>query len=543
MSVCIRDAGEILEHSLHDSPIMCKEQDLLGRDEFVDRLYQEITCIPYKDSIVYGLYGGWGEGKTSVLNLLQSKFLENDNFLVVYFDPWKYDNREAMLTAFYKKVEQIINEKYILEAFQSLLFKYQDVIKSGISKTGFNINFYMEEPTLEDIKKRIEAFLDRINKKLLFIFDDIDRMQADEVLLMLKFVHVNLNFHYTVYILSFDYLKVSEMIKNVSDIGEDYFEKIIQKPICIPDADEDLFDEFFGKNLDMIFNNLEIEGKAKKELAENFAVIYNSHIHKLLANLRTVKRYLNSVSLSLPMIKNEVNISDFLLLEIVKVFFPKVYEDISRNSWCYTIPDWSSNYAKVFRFSSFLSDDKSEQNKIIRVHIDNIINNEHNSEVVLAILKELFPVKIGSVFHKPSFGRYEDKNRLRLEKRIQHPDCFKKYFLLAVQKSDIPDEIIEFQISQINTLAEKKSYQEIENLLNDYKNNNELLKLLKKFKVFVEKISETSAKNIVKYICGNSDKLEIVEDRDFFSDDEFSYSKYFVLFLMNSKFDEDEIFN
>ena len=65
-----------------DEPISSDKDDILGRVDFVDGLYRQIEALPFPDSFVIGLYAGWGEGKTSVLNLLAQPTLGgNENNL------------------------------------------------------------------------------------------------------------------------------------------------------------------------------------------------------------------------------------------------------------------------------------------------------------------------------------------------------------------------------------------------------------------------------------------------------------------------------
>lgn len=77
-------------HSLSDEPISSDKQDLLGRGKFIEDLYKEITNLPFSDSFVFGLYGSWGEGKSSVINLLRNKVEKNIDFLIVNYDPWYF---------------------------------------------------------------------------------------------------------------------------------------------------------------------------------------------------------------------------------------------------------------------------------------------------------------------------------------------------------------------------------------------------------------------------------------------------------------------
>lgn len=164
-------------YELSDESIQFAEQDLLGRGKFIEDLYREITNLPFIDSFAFGLYGSWGEGKTSVINLLKNKFKENGKFLMVNFDPWYYKDEEAILTALYGEIERVVSEKFILPDFKNTLAKYQKLISLGMPhQTGIRIDFSFPEESLKEVKERIESYIAQIKKKIIVFIDDIDRL-------------------------------------------------------------------------------------------------------------------------------------------------------------------------------------------------------------------------------------------------------------------------------------------------------------------------------------------------------------------------------
>lgn len=52
-----------------DKPINTVDQDLLGRSSFSKQLGNAIYNYDVKDGLVVGLFGKWGTGKTSVINM------------------------------------------------------------------------------------------------------------------------------------------------------------------------------------------------------------------------------------------------------------------------------------------------------------------------------------------------------------------------------------------------------------------------------------------------------------------------------------------
>ncbi|CDD86668.1 integrase catalytic region [Collinsella sp. CAG:289] len=92
-----------------DTPIKAREQDLIGRIPFAERLAGILKSAAGPESLVIGLYGPWGSGKTSVINLVENALSrKNDDgkagVSVVRFEPWNYLTAEQLLAQFLKEV-------------------------------------------------------------------------------------------------------------------------------------------------------------------------------------------------------------------------------------------------------------------------------------------------------------------------------------------------------------------------------------------------------------------------------------------------------
>lgn len=89
-----------------DRPILTKAEDRLGRSPFADRLAAAIAAWKEDDSLVIGLYGVWGSGKSSVKNLV----LEVLSALgarapeVLEFNPWQWRGHDEVSAAFFREV-------------------------------------------------------------------------------------------------------------------------------------------------------------------------------------------------------------------------------------------------------------------------------------------------------------------------------------------------------------------------------------------------------------------------------------------------------
>lgn len=88
-----------------DTPIKAREQDLIGRIPFAERLADILKSAAGPESLVIGLYGPWGSGKTSVINLVENALSRKDDdgkagVSVVRFEPWNYLTAEQLLAQF-----------------------------------------------------------------------------------------------------------------------------------------------------------------------------------------------------------------------------------------------------------------------------------------------------------------------------------------------------------------------------------------------------------------------------------------------------------
>jgi predicted KAP-like P-loop ATPase len=87
-------------------------EDELERTGFVNGLVTRISSWKETESIVIGLYGEWGTGKTSVLNLMKTKFEEDKNNVIISFNPWYFKDEEQLILQFFNNFIAGIEENF-----------------------------------------------------------------------------------------------------------------------------------------------------------------------------------------------------------------------------------------------------------------------------------------------------------------------------------------------------------------------------------------------------------------------------------------------
>ena len=70
-----------------DNPIRRSEHDLLGRADSAKAFARQVLKLDTTEGSTIGVFGHWGSGKTSFINLAREGF-ENEKIPVIDFNPW-----------------------------------------------------------------------------------------------------------------------------------------------------------------------------------------------------------------------------------------------------------------------------------------------------------------------------------------------------------------------------------------------------------------------------------------------------------------------
>ena len=88
-----------------DRPVESLDEDLLGRGSFCISLANAIQQWNGKESLVVGVYGPWGSGKTSVKNIVLGLLSKKEPPLsVIEFNPWAWSGEDRLQSAFFDEI-------------------------------------------------------------------------------------------------------------------------------------------------------------------------------------------------------------------------------------------------------------------------------------------------------------------------------------------------------------------------------------------------------------------------------------------------------
>src|SRR5271155_4072991 len=106
------DKPSIASHLSADLPITSRNEDKLNRKGFAEALAHVIGTWRDKPSLVIGLFGDWGSGKSSVKNLVLEAIMsqDKDSLHVVEFSPWQVSSQEMLSETFFREIGRALSK-------------------------------------------------------------------------------------------------------------------------------------------------------------------------------------------------------------------------------------------------------------------------------------------------------------------------------------------------------------------------------------------------------------------------------------------------
>ncbi len=441
---------------LDDAPLEDPDDDLLGRAPFSKALAEAILALDAKRGFVLALFGEWGSGKTTALNFvlhyLDELAPEADRPVVVRFNPWWYSGEEQLLTMFLAQVRAALGKQdrspmlvkagRQIESFAKALSlaKYvpgaaavaaplaELLMSSGevVTQAGERL-----AADLTALKESISEALRQQDRRILIVIDDIDRLTSDEVRTMLRLIKSVVAFPNTVYLLAFDRNVVVDALRALHPTsGDAFLEKIVQASFHLPMLSSNRLQRMLAEGLTQLTRG------TPEDLRDNdrWTSVFRSALAHFLQGPRDVKRLLNALTLTYPVVEGEVNAADFAALELLRVFVPRVYEVIRNNQDLFVDPhpSWTEGHT-----------DTGQNGSIVESYISESVPAE-DSEATETILCGLFPEYrrvVGRsgppVVYGPGFASV-----WRRELRICSPDIFPVYFRLSLDEGQISADVV-----------------------------------------------------------------------------------------------------
>ena len=431
----------------NDRPVAQRQHDRLNRAAFADRISAVLAGLRTGDGLVIGIHGPWGDGKTTVLNLLRAKLDSDVTVVVRDFNPWRLADEADILRGFFSMLAAAINTslsttservgigvrkwvKYprFITRLTRLVSKSAETVDDLLAKFG-ELAASGDSVGLEDLRNRIVSSLKQSEKRIVVMIDDIDRLDKKETYMLFRMVKACADFPNVSYVLAFDDAVVARAIGERyggtdERSGRAFLEKVVQVPLKLPiAATEDLR----ALCLEQVDRSLSMAGiELTKDQVREFVAGFDRGVKIRLTTPRAAKRFGNGLMFTLPMLKDETNPVDLVLVEALRAFFPEVHEIVRTNH---------SDFSGV-ESDGYAGDDQKPRYVQLLDPLLKKMPQEH-AVALKSLLVDLFP-RISGAYDNIHYGTDSLANWSK-EQRISAPEYCPRYFSYTVPGVDVPD--------------------------------------------------------------------------------------------------------
>lgn len=323
-----------------DDPIETEDDDKL---EYAKRSKEIIAYLErshFKKSFTIGIVGPWGNGKSSLIELIEKKLRERplEHTVHLKFLPFLNHSESEIISEFFNQLSAAINpysgrlSNQIIGYSDKLLKLYKTrnlkefLSMKGVSDMG---------GTTYDTYQRINDTLKDLNKRFIVFIDDLDRLSNKEVLQVLKLVRNTANFTNFIFIIALDkdYVLESLIVKN--DISDHAFvDKFFQLEVYLPEIEKNKLKNDFVDFLKT--SGLQTEETFIQE-AERAIYRKDNLFDDYISNHRGVKRLVNQLVFDHNSLPDQLDTNDFLNFTYLKMSFPFAIKFLNKN-WSRVIP-------------------------------------------------------------------------------------------------------------------------------------------------------------------------------------------------------------
>ncbi|MEA5602871.1 KAP family NTPase [Nostoc sp. UHCC 0252] len=320
-----------------DSSLVDPEKDLLGYANFAKYLADGICKMTFPEGFVIAVYGSWNSGKSTLLNFvvhyLQQK-PEEEQPIIVPFNPWLLSGHQNITRRFFEQLQNFLSkESSVPKGLRERLADFAAIISDiplPYAQTGKVLAALLDEKDKEaaQLKEEVENNLVQQQRRIVITIDDIDRLGAEDIKELFRVFKAMRNFANVVYLLVFDKEVVLKKIVDTKEVsGDAYLEKVIQVNFELPIPDKIVLRRLLFKKLGDIFFET-----PKHQIDQTLWYdIYFQGIDHFITHIRDVARFINTLTLTYPTVKDEVNPADYIAIESLRVFSPNIYSIIHQN--------------------------------------------------------------------------------------------------------------------------------------------------------------------------------------------------------------------
>ena len=374
------------ELMLNDWPILSSHEDLFDLTNEAIKISKYIDSLSRNKSWSIAITAPWGTGKTSFINLVK-EHIKGNEYEILTFIPRDSKSYHTIQEDFFSMIVAILS-KYD--------FRCSDTLKKYMASLQLIDNRWFGEKLTNfykiwdknSLKESIRNTFISLNKRILVIIDDFDRLSKEEILEVLKLIDSNAAFPNLIFLTAYDKEQVNIALgESYRTKDANFTDKFFNLEFSIPSRPYSYISRYIEEQLCKALDcpSNDERQSIQRTLTSNMA-IFSEHI----PTLRDAKRFINQFVTDFEQVRGDVIIDEYLLIQLIKYRYPNHYKEIYQNKYV--------DFGNKLYFN---------------LDVLYLKDNIDKDLVILPILKILFPTDKDNtsnsyrhIFEKHSFNNY-----------------------------------------------------------------------------------------------------------------------------------------
>ena len=322
-----------------DDPVSSPAEDLFSRVAYAERIAKATRELSTQvDSAIVALEGPAGSGKTSMLNFVRVMLTRTNSFKVVAFNPWIANDLSSLIMDFFTTLGSTMPGARSRRLRRRLVryAKKTAPLLGTVSVAGVKVNaeqiveMFAGDSPIATLRDKLTGALQRLDVPVLVTIDDIDRLQANELILIAKLMRLVGRLPNVYYLVCFNERSVVSIVAGALP-GDDteqrarlYLEKTVQIRFNMPPLDELSAYRMFSSVLEATLARhgiaLDDEGR------ERVLFFYRVLLARGLREPAQIRRFCSYIEPALVLVGSDLDIADFVAVSYLRFSYPQLAE-------------------------------------------------------------------------------------------------------------------------------------------------------------------------------------------------------------------------
>jgi hypothetical protein len=430
-----------------DDPITDWNDDIIGRAGVVELLAEHALHL---GTPIVALRAGLGDGKTSVLNLFRNAI--EKHAIVVSFNAWLPGSEATLATDLFKDIAAECRKHIFVPELRRQALAFARVVSGSVGYLS-GLKELIPTRSQRDELQELRNALSRLPSPVVVLLDEIDRMQKEELLVLLKILRGAPSLPNVTFVCAFSEEEVEKIAGESSKYLEKFFPVSVNLSPPPPEMVGRCWQNEIRQRLDeqRWFTDAQDEANFSTQLAE----LWTDTLQRICTNLRKAGLLLNDIVAASGSIVGEVNPLDLVAIQAIGRFYPQIYHKVRTNR------AYLTDAKRIELFT------KQEDSEAFFRSFNQDIDACQEPAAVRELLTWLFPEYERAGGRRFGSRRPFNDEIAEVEKRICNSNYFQIYFRSAVPEEMFSNADLNQILSDLNETTTEADAKKVFNTMLD----------------------------------------------------------------------------